>query len=159
MTLGLAGFLLEGSSFISDTGRIPSQDIRGVRGALQMKLRLLLLVTLAPFIAAGVWIYELYMGQLNNMIALQRCVLEIEQQKRETGHLPPSVLCNDYWGQQVAYSVRDGTYVLVSAGSDREMDANYGALKPSDIPEADTCLTRGADTVFVGRSAVRSCTK
>jgi hypothetical protein len=30
-------------------------------------------------IAAGVWTYKLYMAQLNNAIALQRCVLEIEQ--------------------------------------------------------------------------------
>jgi hypothetical protein len=124
-----------------------------------MKLRLLLSLILAVFIAAGVWSYNLYMAQLNNTIALHRCVLEIEQEKRVTGKLPPSVDCSDYWGEQVAYFVRDGTYVLVSAGSDRQMDANYSALKPADIPKADTCLTNGADTVFVGSSAARRCSK
>jgi hypothetical protein len=124
-----------------------------------MKLRLVLLVTSVAFIAAGVWVYELYMGQLNNTIALQRCVLKIEQKKRETGDLPPSIHCSDYWGEEVAYFVRDETYVLVSAGSDRQMEANYAAFKPASIPKAETCLSRGADTVFVGRSAVRRCEK
>jgi hypothetical protein len=124
-----------------------------------MKLRLLLSVISVAFIGAGVWTYKLYIGQLNNTIALQRCVLEIEQEKRLTGRLPPSVRCRDYWGEQVAYLVRDGAYVLVGAGSDRQLDADYGALNPADILEADTCLTSGADTVFVGRAPVRCCLK
>jgi hypothetical protein len=124
-----------------------------------MKLRLLLSVMSAAFIAAGIWTYELYFGQLNNTIALQRCVREIEEESRATGNLPPSVHCSDYWGEQVAYFVRDGTYVLVSAGSDRQADANYRGLKPADISSTSTCLTGGGDTVFVGQRPMHYCLK
>ena len=124
-----------------------------------MKLRTLLSVGSVAFIAASFWVYRLYMAQLNNAIALQRCVVEIEQEQRVTGHLPRSVDCIDYWGAPIAYVVRDGTYVLVSAGADRQPDANYGTVEPADIPSASTCLARGADTVFVGRHPVRYCLK
>src|SRR3954462_1109171 len=95
----------------------------------------ILLVLPAALIAAGVWTYQLYFGQLNDMIAVQRCALAVEEERRVTLHLPPAVQCRDYWGEPVAYFVRDGTYVLVSAGSDRQMDADYGSLAPSDIRE------------------------
>jgi hypothetical protein len=110
-------------------------------------------------IAAGVWTYKLYMAQLNNAIALQRCVREIEQEQRDTGRLPRSVNCVDHYEAPVGYVVCDGTYVLVSAGADGQPDANYSALDPADIPSASTCLARGADTVFVGRRPVRHCLK
>ena len=125
-----------------------------------MKLRRLLLVTLAAFLAVFVWGYQLIYGQLNNSLALQLCVMRIEKEKRVTGNLPSSVDCLDHWGGPVAYVVRDGTYVLVSAGSDGVADdANYASMKPSDIASADICLTRGADAVFVGEHAVRRCLK
>lgn len=125
-----------------------------------MKLRWLLLVTLAAFMAAVVWGYQLYSGQLNNSLALQLCVMKIEKKQRATGSLPSSVDCTDHWGHPVEYVVRDGTYVLVSAGSDGVAeDANYGSMKPSEIASADICLTSGADTVFVGQQPVRRCLK
>jgi hypothetical protein len=123
-----------------------------------VKLRMLSIGAVA-LIAAGVWTYKLYVAQLNNAIALQRCVLEIEQEQRETGRLPRSVNCVDHYEAPVAYVVHDGTYVLVSAGADGQPDANYSALDPADIPSANTCLARGADTVFVGRQPVRYCLK
>jgi hypothetical protein len=113
----------------------------------------------AALVAAGIWSYDLYMGQLNNMSALQRCVLEIEQERREKESLPVSVHCGDFWGAPVTYVVRNETYVLVSAGSDGQMEADYSSFEPADIPWKDTCLTRGADTVFVGGKAVRRCSK
>ena len=124
-----------------------------------MKLRWVLLVTLAAFVAAGVWVYQLYFRQLNDSLALQRCVLQIEQEKRATGSLPSSMHCSDYWGGPVTYLVRDGTYLLVSAGSDGQVEANYGSVRLSDIAAASTCSSRGADTVFVGERPVRSCFK
>ena len=124
-----------------------------------MKLRRVLLVTSAAFMVAGVWAYQLIYGQLNNSLALQLCAMQIEAEKRVTGSLPSSVHCFDHWGGPVAYFVRDGTYVLVSAGSDGQAEANYGSFKPSNIAAASTCLSRGADTVFVGRDAVRRCLK
>jgi hypothetical protein len=124
-----------------------------------MKLRMLLLGGPAVLIAAGVWTYEVPMAQLNNAITLQRCVLEIEHEQRLTGRLPHSVTCIDYWGAPIAYVVRDGTYLLVSAGADGQPDVNYGASAPANISSASTCLTRGADTVFVGRHPVRFCLK
>ena len=124
-----------------------------------MKLRMFLSVGAVALIAAGVWTYKLYMAQLNNAIALQRCALEIEQEQRDTGRLPRSVNCIDHYGAPTAYVVRDGTYVLVSAGADGQPDANYSAVEPADIPSASTCLARGADTVFVGRHPVRYCLK
>jgi hypothetical protein len=110
-------------------------------------------------IAAGVWTYKIYMAQLNNVIALQRCALEIEREQRNTGRLPRSVNCIDHYGGPIAYVVRDGTYVLVSAGADGQPDANYSAVDPAHIPSASTCFARGADTVFVGRHPVRCCLK
>ncbi len=130
-----------------------------LRGALPMKLRMLLLGGSAALIAAGVWTYEVSMAQLNNAITLQRCVLEIEQEQRLTGRLPRAVNCIDYWGAPIAYVVRDGTYLLVSAGADGQPDVNYGAIDPANISSASTCLTRGGDTVFVGRHPVRFCLK
>ena len=124
-----------------------------------MKLRMLLLCGSAALVAAGVWTYRLSMAQLNNAITLQRCVLEIEQEQRLTGSLPHSVNCIDYWGAPIAYVVRNGTYLLVSAGADGQPDMNYGAVDAANIPSARTCLTRGADTVFVGRQPVRACLK
>jgi hypothetical protein len=99
------------------------------------------------------------MEQLNNAIVLQRCAGDIERETLATGDFPRLARCSDYWGEQVGYFVRDGTFVLVSAGADRQMDARYHLLKPVDIPSASTCLSRGADTVFVGRRAVRYCLK
>ena len=123
-----------------------------------VKLRILLSVgSVALVVAFGA--YQIYMAQLNNAIALQRCVLEIERERRFTGRLPRSVDCVDHWGAPIAYVVRDGTYVLVSAGADGRLEANYAALEPTDIPSASTCLTRSADTVFVGGHAVRYCLK
>jgi hypothetical protein len=124
-----------------------------------MRVRWLLVLMSAGLIAAGAWGYDIYMGQLNNMIALQSCVQQIEQERREKGSLPVSSDCADFWGRPVTYSVRSGTYVLVSAGSDGQMEANYGSFEPGDIPWKDTCLARGADTVFVGRNGVRCCSK
>lgn len=124
-----------------------------------MKLRMLLSIGAMAVIAASVWTYTLYMAQLNNAIALQRCVLEIEQEQRDSGRLPRSVNCVDHYDAPIAYVVRGGTYVLVSAGSDGQPDANYSAVEPADIPSASTCLARGADTVFVGRHPVRYCLK
>jgi hypothetical protein len=86
-------------------------------------------------------------------------VVEVERQQRDTGRLPRSVNCIDHYGAPIAYDVRDGTYVLVSAGTDGQPDANYGAVDPADIPFASTCLARGADTVFVGSHPVRYCLK
>lgn len=123
-----------------------------------MKLRMLSIGAVA-LIAAGVWTYKLYMAQLNNAIALQRCVLEIEHEQRDTGRLPRSVNCVDHYEAPVAYVVRDGTYLLVSAGPDGQPDANWSALDPADLPSASTCLARGADTVFVGRQPARACLK
>ena len=124
-----------------------------------MKLRMLLSVGAVALIAAGVSTYRVYMAQLNNAIALQRCVLEIEQEQRDTGRLPRSVNCIDHYGAAIAYLVHDGTYVLVSAGADGHPDTNYSAVDPAHIPSASTCLARGADTVFVGRHPVRCCLK
>jgi hypothetical protein len=124
-----------------------------------VKLRMLLSVAAVAFIVAAVWIYELYVAQLNNAIALQRCVLVVESERRVTGRLPPSASCIDFWGAPIAYVVRDETYVLISAGADGQPDANYGALEPADIPTASTCLTKSADTVFVGGHPVRYCLK
>jgi hypothetical protein len=124
-----------------------------------MKLRKVLSIGSVALIAAGFWAYQLYMAQLNNTIALQRCVLEIKQEQRVTGLLPRSVDCIDHWGAPISYVVRDGTYVLVSAGADGQPDANYRTVEPADIPSASTCLARGADTVFVGRHPVRYCLK
>lgn len=135
---------------------MPSMSARSVVSEIAL---VAFLVMSAALIAAGVWIYDLYMGQLNNTIALQQCVRGIEQEKRVTGNHPPSVRCSDYWGGDVAYFVRNGTYILASAGSDRQTEMNYGAFRPADIPSAETCLTRGADTVFVGRVPVRCCLK
>jgi hypothetical protein len=58
-----------------------------------MKLRTLLSVGSVALIAAKFWVYRLYMAQLNNSIALQRCVVEVEQEQRVTGNLPRSVDC------------------------------------------------------------------
>jgi hypothetical protein len=124
-----------------------------------MKLRKVLSVGSVALIGAGFWAYQLYMAQLTNAIALQRCVLEIEREQRVTGRLPRSVDCIDYWGAPIAYVVREGSYMLVSAGADGQLDANYGSLEPADILSASTCLARGADTVFVGRQPVRHCLK
>lgn len=124
-----------------------------------MKLRMLLSIGAVALIAAGVWSYKLHMAQLNDAIALERCVLEIEREQRDTGRLPRSVNCFDHYGAPIAYVVRDGTYVLISAGSDGLPDASYSAVDPTDIPSASTCLSRGADTVFVGGHPVRHCLK
>jgi len=124
-----------------------------------MMLRMLLLCGSVALVAASVWTYKLAMEQLNNAITLQRCVLEIEQEQRLTGSLPHSVNCIDYWGAPTAYVVRNGTYLLVSTGTDGQPDMNYEAVDSADIPSTSTCLTRGADTVFVGRHPVRSCLK
>jgi hypothetical protein len=118
-----------------------------------------MVVALGIFVAATAWVYEAYMAQLNNTIALQRCVREIEKEKTSIGKLPQSVHCVDYWGQQLEYFVRDETYVLVSAGRDGRMDAQYGGLSPAHISSASNCFTRGGDTVFVGRRPVRYCLK
>jgi hypothetical protein len=99
------------------------------------------------------------MAQLNNALVLQRCAFEIEQELRDTGRLPRSVNCIDHYGAPITYVVRDRTYVLVSAGADGQPDANYSTVAPADLPSASTCLARGADTVFVGRHAVRYCLK
>ena len=124
-----------------------------------MKLRMFLSVAAVALIAAGVGTYKLYMAQLNNAIALQRCALEIEREQRDTGRLPRSANCVDHYGAPIAYVVRDGTYVLVSAAADGQLDADYSAVDPAGIPSASTCLARGADTIFVGRHPVRSCLK
>jgi len=130
-----------------------------IAGSVTVKLPILLSVGTVALIAAGVWMYELSMAQLNNAIALQRCVLEIEREQRDTGRLPPSVNCMDHYGAPLTYVVGTGTYVLVSAGADGQLDANYNGVEPADIPRARTCLARGADTVFVGRHPVRYCLK
>jgi hypothetical protein len=127
--------------------------------SVAVKLRMLLSVGAVALIAAGIWIYELYMAQLNNALALQRCVLEIEREQRGTGRLPLSVNCMDHYGAPIAYMVRARTYVLVSAGADGQLDANYNAVEPADIPAATTCLASGAATVFVGGDPVRYCLK
>lgn len=124
-----------------------------------MKRSVLLSVGTVALIATAVWTYNVYMAQLNNAIALQHCVREIEREQRDTGRLPRSVNCIDHYGAPIAYVVRDGTYLLVSAGAEGQPDADYSAVHPSDIPSASTCLARGADTVFVGRHPVRYCLK
>lgn len=58
-----------------------------------MKLRILLSVGSVTLVVAFFWAYQIYMAQLNNAIALQRCVLEIERERRFTGRLPRSVDC------------------------------------------------------------------
>jgi len=85
--------------------------------------------------------------------------MQIEAEKRVTGSLPSSIHCSDHWGGPVAYFVRDGTYLLLSAGSDEQTEADYGSLQLSEIAAASTCLSRGADTVFVGQHPVRFCFK
>lgn len=91
----------------------------------------------AALIVPGVWTYEVSMAQLNNATTLQRCVREIEQEQRVTGGFPHSVKCIDYWGAPVAYVVRDGTYLLVSAGADGQPTWTTGRSTRRIFPRPD----------------------